>query len=207
MEQNQARLEAVVQAFPEMTFIVNGKGVVLDYVSGGLEAHFPADDMLGKTVPEILPEEVGQQVVECVKLALKTQRVQRLRYELTWDDGIHSEEARFVRLDSNRVAVFVRDYTVEAWRIDDKPVESATSEPDSKREPRKEEWRNPYRLSYREFSILHLLKNGTTDKEIASDLGISVFTVNKHVSNILMKMNAASRTEATIRALQEGLID
>ena len=69
------------------------------------------------------------------------------------------------------------------------------------------EWRNPYRLSYREFSILHLLKNGTTDKEIASDLGISVFTVNKHVSNILMKMNAASRTEATIRALQEGLID
>jgi DNA-binding NarL/FixJ family response regulator len=120
-------------------------------------------------------------------------------------DGTHSYEARIVRLDSVRVAAFVRDYTADEWLIDDAD-RKATSKPHEKLETRME-WRNRYGLSYREFSILQLLKDGTTDKEIANDLGISVFTVNKHVSNILMKMNAASRTEATIRALQEGLID
>ena len=98
------------------------------------------------------------------------------------------------------------DINITHIKLVDDPDRKDSSRPHEKREPRME-WRNPYRLSYREFSVLHLLKNGTTDKEIANDLGISVFTVNKHVSNILMKMDAASRTEASIRALQEGLID
>ena len=46
-----------------------------------------------------------------------------------------------------------------------------------------------------------------TDKEIARELVISPLTVHKHVANILGKMNAASRTEAGVRALREGLLD
>jgi DNA-binding NarL/FixJ family response regulator len=49
------------------------------------------------------------------------------------------------------------------------------------------------------------MARGAADKEIANELGITLSTVNKHVSNILGKMNAASRTEASVRALQEGL--
>ena len=46
-------------------------------------------------------------------------------------------------------------------------------------------------------------------RTIASKLpstGISIFTVNKHVGNILGKMNAASRTEAGVRAIKESLL-
>jgi DNA-binding NarL/FixJ family response regulator len=128
-----------------------------------------------------------------------------MKYSLDWDDGTHSYEARYVRLSSDRVVVFIRDFTVEEWQRSETKQLEATAQPVDEMEHRME-WRNPYGLSYREFGVLHLLKNGTTDKEIAGELGISVFTVNKHVSNILTKMRAASRTEATIRALQEGLI-
>ena len=67
--------------------------------------------------------------------------------------------------------------------------------------------RNPYRLTFREFTILHLVSTGRADKEIASELVISPLTVHKHVANILAKMDAASRTEAGVRALREGWLD
>ena len=66
---------------------------------------------------------------------------------------------------------------------------------------------NPYRLTFREFTVLHLVATGRADKEIAGELVISPLTVHKHVANILAKMDAASRTEAGVRALREGLLD
>jgi DNA-binding NarL/FixJ family response regulator len=48
---------------------------------------------------------------------------------------------------------------------------------------------------------------GKSGKEIATELGISPLTVQKHLSNILAKMDASSRTEAVARGLREGLLD
>ena len=67
--------------------------------------------------------------------------------------------------------------------------------------------RNPYGLTFRELTVLHLVAVGETDKQIGLKLGISHFTAQKHTSNILAKMGAGSRTEATARALREGLLD
>ncbi|MCH8949217.1 MAG: PAS domain S-box protein [Chloroflexi bacterium] len=67
--------------------------------------------------------------------------------------------------------------------------------------------RNPYGLTFREFTVLHLVAAGRSDKEIATELVISPQTVHKHVANILAKMDAASRTEAATRALKEGLLE
>ena len=66
---------------------------------------------------------------------------------------------------------------------------------------------NPYKLTFREFTVLHLVAEGKFDKEIATELEISVFTVHRHVSHILTKMHSRSRTEAGTRALREGLLD
>jgi DNA-binding NarL/FixJ family response regulator len=44
------------------------------------------------------------------------------------------------------------------------------------------------------------------DKEIAAQLGISPLTAQKHLSNILSKMGAGSRTEAGVRAVRERLV-
>jgi DNA-binding NarL/FixJ family response regulator len=47
---------------------------------------------------------------------------------------------------------------------------------------------------------------GKADKEIAHELGVSRLTVHKHLANILTKMDAKSRTEASVRATREGLL-
>jgi DNA-binding NarL/FixJ family response regulator len=67
--------------------------------------------------------------------------------------------------------------------------------------------RNPYGLTFRELTVLHVVAAGKSGKEIATELGISPLTVQKHLSNILAKMDAASRTEAVARGLREGLLD
>ena len=67
--------------------------------------------------------------------------------------------------------------------------------------------RNRYGLTIRELTVLHLVATGKADKEIARELGISPLTIHKHLSNILGKMHASSRTEAGIRAIRDGLVD
>jgi PAS domain S-box-containing protein len=63
-----------------------------------------------------------------------------------------------------------------------------------------------FSLGSRELCAILLMCEGFADKEIASLLGTSVWTVNKEVGRVLRKMNANSRTEACIKAIRHNLI-
>jgi DNA-binding NarL/FixJ family response regulator len=61
-------------------------------------------------------------------------------------------------------------------------------------------------LSARERQVLELMAKGKSNKEIAAQLGITEATVKCHVSVILMRLDAADRTQAVVNALHRGLI-
>lgn len=61
-------------------------------------------------------------------------------------------------------------------------------------------------LTTREKEVLRLVVTGAMDKEIATELSISLNTVKTHVRNILAKLHATSRHQAAAYAVQEGLI-
>ncbi|NLE23422.1 MAG: response regulator transcription factor [Actinobacteria bacterium] len=61
-------------------------------------------------------------------------------------------------------------------------------------------------LTSRELEILALMVSGESNPDIAEKLVVSRSTVKFHVSNILMKLGAATRTEAVAIALQRGLV-
>lgn len=60
-------------------------------------------------------------------------------------------------------------------------------------------------LTEREVEVLRLVAQGESNHEIAAALGIGEGTVRVHVSNILSKLHLASRTQAALYALREGL--
>jgi NarL family two-component system response regulator LiaR len=63
----------------------------------------------------------------------------------------------------------------------------------------------PDPLTAREMEILRLVAQGKSNKEIAGNLVIAEETVHTHVSNILNKLHLASRTQAALYALKEGI--
>jgi DNA-binding CsgD family transcriptional regulator/N-acetylneuraminic acid mutarotase len=64
----------------------------------------------------------------------------------------------------------------------------------------------PSQISEREREILRLVAMGATNQQIAHQLNISINTVKVHLRNIFGKIGAASRTEATVYAIQQGLV-
>jgi len=74
-----------------------------------------------------------------------------------------------------------------AHRFEEMPVERSASRPD---------------LTLRQQQLVALVAKGLTNKEIASQLNLSEFTVRNHIHRILKELDAGSRSEAveTIRA-------
>lgn len=66
---------------------------------------------------------------------------------------------------------------------------------------------SPDPLTNREVDVLQVLAKGKSNRDIAEELSISETTVRTHVSNILGKLHLASRTEAALYALKEGMAD
>lgn len=53
--------------------------------------------------------------------------------------------------------------------------------------------------------MLRLISTGRTNKDIADELSLSERTIDRHVSNILGKLNVPSRVAATTYAFQHKL--
>lgn len=62
-------------------------------------------------------------------------------------------------------------------------------------------------LTIREREILNWVASGMTNKEIATQLGISDQTVKNHLKNILQKLHLENRVQLTRYALDKGLVN
>lgn len=64
---------------------------------------------------------------------------------------------------------------------------------------------SPDPLTQRELEVLRLIAQGCENHDIAEKLVVSEATVRTHVSNILGKLHLATRTQAALYALREGI--
>ena len=66
--------------------------------------------------------------------------------------------------------------------------------------------KNIYGLTERELDVLELMVEGLSNPQIADKLIITRATAKAHVHSILQKLCAATRTQATVTAMKEGLV-
>jgi DNA-binding NarL/FixJ family response regulator len=59
----------------------------------------------------------------------------------------------------------------------------------------------------RERQILRLVAQGWTNREIATELGLSRGNVKNHVSHLLEKLDVSDRTQAAAQAVRLGLLE
>jgi non-specific serine/threonine protein kinase len=65
---------------------------------------------------------------------------------------------------------------------------------------------NPHRLTGREIHVLRLIASGNTNAETAGLLGVSVRTIERHISNLYGKIGARGRADATAYAIEHGFL-
>lgn len=87
--------------------------------------------------------------------------------------------------------VLAPEATQALMRRSTRPAQSSTVEP----------------FTRRELEVLRLVARGMTNPQIAERLVVSTSTVQFHVHNILGKLGARTRTEATAVAIQKGLVE
>jgi ATP/maltotriose-dependent transcriptional regulator MalT len=61
-------------------------------------------------------------------------------------------------------------------------------------------------LTKRELEVLRLVAEGHTDREVADILTISPRTVNRHLSNVFVKLDVPGRAAAVAYAIRQGLV-
>lgn len=184
-----ASCKAILAAVPDMMFRIDRDGRYLEYKPAkGLEPHVPPEELLGRTMQEVLPKDVADEGLGLIRAALDTGDDQLYEYQLLEDGGLTTYEARMVSLGQDDALVIVR-------------LMSRASDREAKRGEHAQ-----YALTNRELSVLQAVASGLTDKAIAQQLSISPLTVRKHVASIRRKMGAQSRTEASVRALKAGLV-
>ena len=87
------------------------------------------------------------------------------------------------------------------------PVVSALLVQDYVRQLRDRDIEDSYDLlSPREREILQLIAEGKSNKDVANDLHLSVYTVETHRANILQKLDLHSVPELILYAVRKGVV-
>jgi len=113
LQQSEARHRAILQALPDMVFLLDSDLRLLDYHSPDSQQLLVSpEQFVGKTVWEVLPEEVASQTQRAFALAQSTGQTQSFEYSLQHPlFGLQYFEARLAPCgDGNTIAV-VRDIT------------------------------------------------------------------------------------------------
>jgi len=211
LRESEERYRALYQDNPSMYFTVADDGTVLSVNQFGAE-------QLGYTPGEL----VGASVFEVFHRADRAAVRRQLSFLAGAPGAVRSWEFRKVRKDGEviwvreivratqdgkggTVFLVVCEDITERRRMED-AMQSLREELE-RRADRAMAQGNTYGLSFREMTVVELVAGGKSDKEIGVVLGIRPMTVSKHVANVLKKMGAASRAEAGVRALREGIIN
>ena len=199
---SENRQRRLVEALPDLMMRMDEAGTFVEHIPTASKQ--PAKVFLSKNIHEVVHAEALSQARQTLKRALAG-RPDSFRCQVDIYGDERSYEIRFVPTGTGELLVLLRDITGEVWEAGEEARRLSRERLEVAVE-RQIGIRNPYQLTFREFTVLHLVARGSGDKEIANELGIAISTANKHVSNILGKMNASSRTEAGVRAVQEGLV-
>jgi len=107
-----SRLQAIVEAFPDLYFRVDAHGTVLDFNAGRIaDLYVPPQKFLGRKMQEVLPPDVGKMFGSAFGEALKTGRIVAREYPLEIEGETRFYEARLAPIANNQILVVVRNIT------------------------------------------------------------------------------------------------
>jgi PAS domain S-box-containing protein len=116
LQQSEARIRALLNAFPDRVIELSGEGTVINVVSPkGMENSMPPEHFVGKPVQDIFPEMIAAQTLDSIRWAVETNRMSVFECELEMGGSPRVMEARLVLGAADTVLMLIRDITERKW--------------------------------------------------------------------------------------------
>ena len=113
--------------------------------------------------------------------------------------AVDGDDTRAAELMSDAAALYDDAGFVHEAGAARRELQKSRTEPSAATAP-------PTPLTPREMEVLRLIAKGMSEREVADKLFISHHTAHRHLSNIRLKLNAATQAAAVAHALRIGLI-
>ena len=106
------RLEAMLQAFGDLMFIVNEEGMILEHRVGNVfQLHERPSRMLHRKIQDLLPVEAGWKIIDGLHQLREKNKIIQVEYSLPTLAGKSWYESRLIPAENRQVIVFIRDIT------------------------------------------------------------------------------------------------
>ena len=123
---SEERNRAILNAIPDMMFLMDREGVILDYHASRELLIMEPHEFMNKKVSQILPPEVADKFDRAFVELMKTDQPIVLEYELPFQETTRAYENSMVRCDGEKILAIVRDIT--ARRAADQSLRNALAE-------------------------------------------------------------------------------
>lgn len=111
LAQRTQELSAIFEALPDLYFLLDAQGVVLEYRAGQHGLFLPPEQFLGRRLVAVMSAEVAAQTEAALRQALSKRRLVVFEYTLPSPTGEGFFEARVQPIAPDRLAIIVRDIT------------------------------------------------------------------------------------------------
>lgn len=115
---SEQRYRALVEAFPDLLFVLDDQGTFLHYKKRAAETLLmPPEQFVGQSIQDVMPDKIAGQTLHHIERALTTGEIQQFEYQLEFDDPGAGEpqrqsyEVRMTVSDPNQVLTLIRNIT------------------------------------------------------------------------------------------------
>lgn len=110
--ESQQRFKSIVNALPDVMFIMDQDGVFIDYeANADLWRQNSRDSLLGKNLHELFSKNVADLCMGKIEEALRTNKLQTFEYHEVFDEIENYYDVRLIKFQDNQVFTIVRDIT------------------------------------------------------------------------------------------------
>ncbi|HSJ86712.1 MAG TPA: PAS domain S-box protein [Anaerolineales bacterium] len=116
LQQSEARIRALLNAFPDMVIELTQEGRIINIVPPkSTENSIPPEHLIGQQVQQIFPETIAEQTLHSMRGAIEADRMSVFEFEMEMGGSLRALEARLVVGASDTVLMLIRDITERKW--------------------------------------------------------------------------------------------
>lgn len=105
-------LKAIFKALPDLFFLLDRDGTILDYNAGTLsELFLPPEEFLGRRIEEVMPKNVAESMTRAMEKLSVTGALEVAEYSLAINNASNFYEARLLPLQKSQIIAIVRNVT------------------------------------------------------------------------------------------------